>query len=93
MGFLYTLKSLFAASKETPEPPVSESYKGFEIRLTPIKEGNQFRVGATISKGDCSHRMIRADVMFSQQECEDLSRRKAQGLIDQQGDNMFATQG
>lgn len=93
MGFLYTLKSLFSSGKEAPAPTVSETYKGFEITLTPIKEGNQFRVGATISKGEHSHQMIRADVMFSQQECEDLSRRKAHGLIDQQGERIFATQG
>ncbi|MEL7116834.1 MAG: HlyU family transcriptional regulator, partial [Pseudomonadota bacterium] len=71
----------------------SESYKGFEIYVEPISESGGYRIAARIVKdfdGDVkTHQMIRADVTQNQDEARTISLRKAQMLIDEQGDSIF----
>jgi len=99
MGLLSGIKNLFKTSDEQPaEVEVEQSieYKGFNIVPTPIAEGGQFRVAATISKeqeeADAelkTHQLIRSDIIPSRDECINITVRKAKMMIDQQGDGIF----
>jgi hypothetical protein len=99
MGILSGIKNLFKASGvEPPEVEVEDviEYKEFNIVPTPIAEGGQFRVAATISKyqGDAdaelkTHKLIRSDIIPSRDECISITIRKAKMMIDQQGDCLF----
>ncbi|MCB8838616.1 HlyU family transcriptional regulator [Aurantimonas sp. VKM B-3413] len=92
------LKKLFGggnASGASPEPKVAaeEFYKGFTIQATPMKEGGQYRLAATISKeigGDTkSHKLVRADLFQSADEAARFALTKAQQVIDEQGDALL----
>lgn len=82
------LSRLFGGgTKQTaPEP---ESYKGFAITPTPIREGGRFRVSARIEKDGRSHELIRADVLDSETEAAATSAAKARQMIDEQGERLF----
>lgn len=68
-------------------------YKGFTITAAPIREGSQYRTAGTISKeidGQArSAQFIRADNHSDLQSAVSHSERKAQQIIDEQGDGMF----
>jgi len=91
------LKKLFGGggSGSGGEPAVVDemTYEGFHIAATPIDEGGQFRVCAIITKeigGEVkTHKMIRADMSGSQQEASEISMRKAQQMIDEQGERFL----
>lgn len=98
MGFFSALAALFTGAnnsstkqQQTPEPAIQ--YNGYTITPQPIKEGNQFRVSATITKGEGedlqSHTFIRSDVLAMREDCIELTIRKAQLCIDQSGDSLF----
>ncbi|MEH6473492.1 MAG: HlyU family transcriptional regulator [Halopseudomonas sp.] len=90
MSLLSMLKMLLTApAAEQPATAITEEYKGFTITPAPIKQAALYRVAATISKGDQSHQLIRADEMSDHQECVECSLRKARLMIDQQGDSLF----
>jgi len=93
MGLLASIKRLFSATDSETAPSIAvtktETYRDFLITPTPIKNGNLYRVSATISKGEQTHHLIRADEMSDQQECIALSLRKARLMIDQQGESLF----
>ncbi|NRA53431.1 MAG: transcriptional regulator [Gammaproteobacteria bacterium] len=99
MGILSSIKNLFKASGENPAEVEAEEaieYKGFNIVPTPLAEGGQFRVAATISKPQDeteaelkTHQLIRSDIIPSRDECISISVRKAKMMIDQQGDGIF----
>ncbi len=85
------LSRLFGGGgKPEPEP---ESYKGFNIFAEPIKEPGGYRICARIEKeidGEVrTHKLIRADICNSEQECREISVSKAKVLIDQSGDAIF----
>lgn len=98
MGFLSSLFSAFTGktdqAAQQQESEASTDYKGYTITPTPIAEGNQFRVSATISKGEGeslqTHHFIRSDVLAMREDCIELTIRKAQICIDQSGDNIFS---
>ncbi|MEH6652517.1 MAG: HlyU family transcriptional regulator [Motiliproteus sp.] len=95
MSIFSTLKSLFGAvdSDSAPSAATAEDsvdYLDYQITPAPIKNGPMYRVAATISKGDKSHQLIRADEMSCRQSCIEISLRKAKEMIDQQGDNIFS---
>ncbi len=95
MGILSSLKALFAASEEAPEPTEeSVEYKGFDIVPAPMKDGGQYRVAATITKGEGddmqTHQFIRSDLISSREECIVITLRKAKMTIDQLGDRLFS---
>ena len=94
MSLLDIFKGFFSGTAAAQPEPAAEKaepqdYKGFLITAAPIKKGNLYRVAATISKGEQTHQLIRADEMSNLQECTALSLRKARLMIDQQGDRLF----
>lgn len=94
MGILSGLKGLFSGTPSAPEKTEEAvEYKGFEITPAPINEGGQFRVAATITKGEedaqQEHQFIRSDLIPSRDECIEITLRKAKMTIDQLGDRIF----
>lgn len=75
----------------TAEEPVE--YKGYMITAAPINEGGQFRTAGKIAKviGDeeRSVQFIRADNHSDRQSAVTHSERKAQQIVDEQGDRIF----
>ena len=94
MGILSSLKGLFAMPESVPEP-IEETveYNGFDIVPAPIKDGGQYRVAASITKGQGddlkTHQFIRSDLISSRDECIVVTLRKAKMTIDQLGDRIF----
>ncbi|ADZ92607.1 HlyU family transcriptional regulator [Marinomonas mediterranea] len=94
MSFLSGLKNLFSGA-DAQSQPVEESidYNGFSITPAPISEGGQFRVAASISKGEGesqkNHKFIRSDLVPGRDQCLELTIRKAKITIDQLGDRLF----
>ncbi|KQT69603.1 MULTISPECIES: HlyU family transcriptional regulator [unclassified Aureimonas] len=94
------LKKLFgggekaAATPSGPSAPVAEeTYRDLLIEATPIKEGGQYRLAGTVSKGSGEarreHRFVRADVFQTADEAAHSALRKGRQLIDEQGDALF----
>ncbi|MYZ49845.1 HlyU family transcriptional regulator [Propylenella binzhouense] len=91
------LRRLFGGGgpSEPPAPRVAaeESYRDYTIRATPIPEGGQFRLAATITKeidGETKeHHLVRADILDSEDEAASFAIRKARQMIDQIGDGIF----
>ncbi|MBP0617538.1 HlyU family transcriptional regulator [Jiella mangrovi] len=92
------LKKLFGGSREAaeiPAPKVTETldHAGFTIKATPMQEGGQFRLAALIEKevgGTMkSHQMIRADMFSSKEDATQFALKKAQQVIDEQGEAIF----
>jgi len=79
-----------AASAPAREPV---EHEGFTIVPQPIPDGGQFRLGATISKeidGEMKeHKLIRADLFPSEDQCADYAVTKAKQVIKEQGDRLF----
>jgi len=92
MGFLSGLKSLFIPNTDAVAADPIE-YEGFNIIPAPLPEGRQYRVAATITKGEGdklkTHTFIRSDVLGSRDECIQLTIQKAQRAIDQSGEHIF----
>ena len=92
------LKRLFGrgATEETAgEPAVVREveHKGFVIRATPYKEGGQYQTCGVIAKeidgAAKEHRFIRADRFASLDDAVEVTIRKGQQMIDEQGDRLF----
>jgi hypothetical protein len=92
------LKRLFGggggpASAGAEKPTAETEYKGYAIRATPQKEGQQFRLCGAIEKdvdGERRlHRLIRADLFASADDATEATLRKARQVIDEQGDRIF----
>lgn len=87
------LSRLFGGSGSAKSEPEGETYEGFLVTPTPIREGSKFRLSARIEKeveGEMlSHTLIRADVIDSQDEAAAASLRKAKQMIDEQGERLF----
>ena len=96
MGFGQLLGKIFGGgenSSAAPEPEEAVEYKGFTITVAPIKEGGQFKTAGMISKDlngeQRSVQFIRADNHSDRQAAVDHSERKAQQIIDEQGEAVF----
>jgi len=92
------LKRLFSGGGEKPEPSAAVAkeieHKGFLIRATPYKaEGGQYQTCGVVSKeiGGAvkEHRFIRADRFAALDDAVDISLKKGQQLVDEQGERMF----
>jgi len=90
------LKKLFGGGEgSTKSAPAADpvEYNGFTIQPTPFVEGGQFQTCGVISKeigGELKqHRFIRADRFASQDDAVNVTIRKGQQMIDEQGDRMF----
>lgn len=69
-------------------------HKGFTIRATPYKaEGGQYQTCGVVSKevGGVvkEHRFIRADRFAGLDDAVDISLKKGQQLVDEQGERIF----
>ena len=76
------------------KPSSSVDYNGYKITPAPMKDGQQYRLAGTITKEidgvQKSHMLIRADTFPSEESAEAATLRKAQYVIDEQGDGIFA---
>jgi hypothetical protein len=88
-------KKLFGAGS-APAAPAAEpavDHKGYAIIAAPTGEGGQFRVAGRIEKDvggeKKTHTFIRADLFTDRDEAVAATIRKAQLIIDQNGDRMF----
>ena len=87
MGFF---SKLFGGGAPKEEAPAAEAiHEGYTIRATPLKDGAQYRLHGTISKGDHAHTLIRADTFGSREDCATATINKAKQVIAEQGDGMF----
>ncbi len=79
------------ATAAPAEEPVD--YKGFMITAAPINEGGQFRTAGRIAKNfdgeQKSVQFIRADNHSDRGSAVAHSERKAQQIVDEQGDAIF----
>jgi hypothetical protein len=90
-------KRLFGSSSvgSTPSPAVAKEieHKGFVIRATPYKADGGYQTCGTVSKevGGVmkEHRFIRADRFAALDDAVDISLKKGQQLIDEQGERIF----
>jgi hypothetical protein len=90
------LKRLFGGgSPAEPAAPAADpvEYNGYTILPTPFVEDGQHQTCGVISKriGDevKEHRFIRADRFASRDDAINVTIRKAQQVIDEQGDRLF----
>lgn len=92
------LKKLFGGGSDpkpaTPAGPVKElEHKGFLIKATPYKEGNEFQTCGVVSKEIegvvKEHRFVRADRFSDINTAADISLTKGRQLVDEQGERVF----
>jgi hypothetical protein len=94
------LKRLFGSSSggeaQSSQGAVAKEieHKGFVIRATPYKaEGGQYQTCGVVAKeiGGVlkEHRFIRADRFAALDDAVDISLKKGQQLVDEQGERMF----
>jgi len=80
--------------EQASEQAEAVEYNGFSIAAAPLKEGSQYKTAGSISKeldGELKTvTFIRADNHTDRQSAITHSERKAQQIIDEQGDAMFA---
>lgn len=93
MGLLASFTKLFSSSEKVTASEECIEYNGYSITPTPQLDQGQYRVCATISKGEGDtqkhHRFIRSDLVPSYDQCVELTLRKAKLTIDQLGDQIF----
>ena len=90
------LKRLFGGGADdgAPAAPAKQvEHNGFVIRATPYKEGGQYQTCGVIAKeidgAAKEHRFIRADRFASLDDAVEVTIRKGQQMIDEQGDRLF----
>ena len=89
------LKRFFSGSPGNAGSSVvaEEEYQGHRIEATPMKEGDQYRLCARVSKsfGDetLTHDVIRADLFQSAEDAARHSLVKARQVIDESGDHIY----
>lgn len=93
MGIGSFFGRLFGAAAAEPGEPVE--YKGYLIYPAPKAKGGEFNVAGIIAKefpdGEKRHSFIRADTCSSRDQAIKDSIHKAQLIIDQLGDRLFAS--
>ena len=80
------------ASAGTPAKQIE--HKGFTIAATPYKNEGQYQTCGVVSKEIDGvvkeHRFVRADRFAGFDDAVDVSLRKGQQLVDEQGERMFS---
>lgn len=97
MSFLKRLFGLESSEQTSGDANASVAreveHKGFLIKATPFKEGGQFQTCGTITKEVSGalkeHRFVRADRFAALGDAVEVSIRKGQQLIDEQGERLF----
>lgn len=86
---------LFGSGNREPDagPAAAETYQGFTITPTPLKDSGGYRISARIEKvvdGETkTHSLIRADTVNDVETATTASLNKAKMLIDEQGETIF----
>jgi hypothetical protein len=92
------LKRLFGGGGSSEPAAAAKSarqieHKGFTISATPYKEDGQFQTCGVVAKeigGELKeHRFVRADRFAGLDDAVDVSLKKGQQLVDEQGDRIF----
>ena len=87
------LSKIFGGGDKAPDAAASETYEGFDITPTPMKESQGYRIAATIIKTvdgvEKSHKLVRADTINDYEGAIKASIGKAKQMIDEQGDRLF----
>lgn len=92
------LKRLFGGGGGSDEsaggkPAKQIEHKGFMIAATPYKNDGQYQTCGVVSKeiGGVlkEHRFVRADRFASLDDAVDVSLRKGQQIVDEQGERIF----
>lgn len=95
MSFLKRLFGLGGGSEEAgPGKPARQiEYRGFTISATPFKSNGQYQTSGTVTKEVDGvvkeHRFIRADRFAGLDDAVDISLKKGQQIVDEQGDRLF----
>lgn len=96
MGLGKFFSRILGGGGDSATPAVAEEpveYKGFMITAAPLNEGGQFRTAGTIAKLiDGEHKavqFIRADNHSDRDSAVSHSERKAQQIVDEQGEAIF----
>ena len=97
MGLGQVFSKLFGGAtgggSETAEAADAVDYNGFTIVAAPLKEGGQYKTAGSISKEIAGElkttRFIRADNHADRDSAISHTERKAQQIIDEQGEGMF----
>lgn len=89
-------KKLFGGGSGEPVQATAAKqieYKGFSVSATPFKDNGQFQTCGVVSKEIDGvlkeHRFIRADRFASIDDAVDVSLKKGQQLVDEQGDRLL----
>ena len=99
MSFLKRLFGLSSSSggEAVPSAPATAKqieHKGFIIRATPYKAEGGYQTCGVVSKeiGGVmkEHKFIRADRFAALDDAVDISLKKGQQLVDEQGERMFS---
>jgi hypothetical protein len=96
MSFLKRLFGGGGADEAGPAKPAKEiEHKGFTIAATPYKNDGQYQTCGVVSKeiaGEVKeHKFIRADRFAGLDEAVDVTLRKGQQIVDEQGDKIFGS--
>ena len=89
------LKRFFsgAPGNSSSDVVAEEEYKGHRIAATPMKEGQQWRLHARVSKAfgneTLEHDVIRADLFQSAEDAARHALAKARQVIDESGDRIY----
>lgn len=75
------------------KPAKQIEHKGFTIAATPYKNDGQYQTSGVVSKEIDGvlkeHRFVRADRFAGLDDAVEVSLRKGQQLVDEQGERMF----
>ena len=91
------LKRIFggapANAGSTGRVVAEEEYEGHRIEAVPMKEGDQWRLAARVSKAfgeeTATHDLIRADLFQSAEDAARHALAKGRQVIDEQGDHIY----
>lgn len=87
------LSRLFGGGASATPEAKPKIYNGFAIYPEPIREGTRFRISARIEKEvngeQKTHKLIRADTLEDMDSAVEASIRKAEQVIDEQGERLF----
>jgi hypothetical protein len=96
LSFLKALRArLSGGSDASPSVEAREAveYKGYSIQPAPYSSAGQFQTAGVIQKtfpdGPKEHRFVRAETHASKDDAAAFAIRKAQQIIDEQGDRIF----
>ena len=92
-GFFKRLFSGGGSNDNAGEAAEPVTYKGYIIRAKPKKGDSHFNIAGSIVREDDpdgeAHKFIRADTYATVEDAAAWSVRKAQQIIDEQGDRLI----